>query len=95
MGDCATIEGLDLPATAQVANQKAIYLSSGKLVLDLCAENELSQELTLCFNTSPEQTSQERIRVPWEAIHFQKQRIHGLHWVVRGSCRYVNSTPKG
>ncbi|KAI9285231.1 NDE1, mitochondrial external NADH dehydrogenase [Umbelopsis sp. AD052] len=28
LGDCATIDGLDLPATAQVANQKAIYLSN-------------------------------------------------------------------
>ncbi|SAM08909.1 hypothetical protein [Absidia glauca] len=27
LGDCATIEDYDLPATAQVANQKAIYLS--------------------------------------------------------------------
>ncbi|CAM0137748.1 unnamed protein product [Umbelopsis sp. WA50703] len=27
LGDCATIENLDLPATAQVANQKATYLS--------------------------------------------------------------------
>lgn len=26
LGDCATIEEYDLPATAQVANQKAIYL---------------------------------------------------------------------
>ncbi|KAG2175574.1 hypothetical protein INT43_001221 [Umbelopsis isabellina] len=27
LGDCATIDNLDLPATAQVANQKATYLS--------------------------------------------------------------------
>jgi hypothetical protein len=30
MGDCATIKDFDLPATAQVANQKAIYLGEGK-----------------------------------------------------------------
>lgn len=30
MGDCATIKDHDLPATAQVAYQKAIYLGEGK-----------------------------------------------------------------
>lgn len=31
LGDCATIDNLDLPATAQVANQKATYLSKGNV----------------------------------------------------------------
>jgi NADH dehydrogenase FAD-containing subunit len=30
MGDCATIKDYDLPATAQVAQQKAKYLGDGK-----------------------------------------------------------------
>jgi NADH dehydrogenase FAD-containing subunit len=30
MGDCATIKDHDLPATAQVAQQKAQYLGDGK-----------------------------------------------------------------
>jgi NADH dehydrogenase FAD-containing subunit len=31
LGDCATIKGHDLPATAQVAQQKGKYLAKGKL----------------------------------------------------------------